>query len=149
MKINISISTKSRNNNKLFYNPQLFKVIRFNEEFGLNISNIPKNAIENYNWPGNIRELQNAIQSAMIIAKSGTLTTEHIFLRINGYDNNNIHGLHGDLGLSENIKHLNIKAEKELIVDALKKCNFNRSQTANLLKISRKTLFNKMKIYNI
>lgn len=125
---------------------------RFNEEFGLNINNISKNAIDmltNYNWPGNIRELQNAIQSAMIIAKSGTLTTEHIPLRIKGYDNNNIHTISKEEGLSENIKHLNIKAEKELIVDALKKCNFNRSQTANLLKISRKTLFNKMKIYNI
>ncbi|MBE9469602.1 MAG: sigma-54-dependent Fis family transcriptional regulator [Bacteroidetes bacterium] len=125
---------------------------RFNEEFRLNISNISKSTIEiltNYNWPGNIRELQNAIQSAMIIAKSGTITTEHIPLRIKGYDNSNIHELSKGRGLSENIKHLNIKAEKELIIEALKKCNFNRTQTADLLKISRKTLFNKMKIYNI
>jgi DNA-binding NtrC family response regulator len=124
----------------------------FNSELGLNIKNISKEAVDqliNYNWPGNIRDLQNAIQSAMILCKEGIITREHLPLRIKGYP-----GLDGtkaefDSGLDENLKSINSKLEKGLIIEALNKCNYNRAETANLLKISRKTLFNKMKQHNL
>lgn len=52
-------------------------------------------------------------------------------------------------GLEKNIKQVSIKAEKEIILEALQRCRYNRTKTAELLKISRKTLFNKMKLYSI
>ena len=45
------------------------------------------------------------------------------------------------------MKHASIDAEFELIVEALKKCNYNKSKAAQMLNIDRKTLYNKMKQY--
>ena len=125
---------------------------QYNEHFGLQVNNISKEAmdlIREYSWPGNIRDLQNAIQSAMIIAKKGSITSEHLPLRLRGYDQDVGSEVSIGEGLEKNIKKVSTKAEKEIILDALKECRFNRTKTAELLKISRKTLFNKMKQYSI
>jgi len=52
-------------------------------------------------------------------------------------------------GLERNIRQVSTKAEKEIVLEALKECRFNRTKIAEFLKISRKTLFNKMKQYSI
>jgi len=125
---------------------------QYNEQFGLQVNNISKEAmdhIEGYSWPGNIRDLQNAIQSAMILAKKGSITLEHLPLRIRGYDQAMGPEMRIVEGLERNIKQVSTKAEKEIILEALKECRFNRTKTAEFLKISRKTLFNKMKQFNI
>jgi DNA-binding NtrC family response regulator len=125
---------------------------KFNRELGLHIKNMSKQAVDhllNYNWPGNIRDLQNAVQSAMILCKEGTITREHLPMRIKGYPVIDGTKLEFDSGLDENLKSINSKLEKELIIEALSKCNYKRTEAANLLKISRKTLFNKMKQYNL
>ncbi len=122
---------------------------QYNEQMKLGVVNISAGALNKlvaYNWPGNVRDLQNAIQSALILAKSGTITCDHLPGRIKGYDaepsGNN------EQGLDDNIKSLNEKMEKEIIMKALQKFNYNKSDTAKYLKISRKTLFNKMKKYD-
>jgi DNA-binding NtrC family response regulator len=125
---------------------------QYNEQFGLEIRNISKEAmdrVKGYHWPGNIRDLQNAIQSAMILAKKGSITLEHLPLRIRGYDEDIDTRLDIEAGLEKNIRQVSTLAEKEMIMEALKVCRFNRTRTAEYLKISRKTLFNKMKQYEI
>ena len=125
---------------------------QYNEQFGLQVNNISKEAmdhIEDYSWPGNIRDLQNAIQSAIILAKKGSITLENLPLRIRGYDQAMGPEMRIVEGLERNIKQVSTKAEKEIILEALKECRFNRTKTAEFLKISRKTLFNKMKLYSI
>ena len=125
---------------------------QYNEQFGLQVNNISKEVmdhIEGYSWPGNIRDLQNAIQSAMILAKKGSITLEHLPLRIRGYDQAMGPEMRIVEGLERNIKQVSTKAEKEIILEALKECRFSRTKTAEFLKISRKTLFNKMKQYSI
>lgn len=102
-----------------------------------------------YNWPGNIRDLENAIQSAIILARTGSITEEHLPLRLRGFSNIESNENPGDGGLDEKIKMVNARIEKELILDALRSCDYSRSKTADFLKISRKTLFNKMKQYGI
>ena len=74
---------------------------------------------------------------------------EHLPLRIKGYDQSIRPELSLVEGLERNMKQVSTKAEKEIILEALKECRFNRTRTADFLKISRKTLFNKMKQYNI
>jgi DNA-binding NtrC family response regulator len=125
---------------------------KFNRELGLHVKNVSKQAVDqllNYNWPGNIRDLQNAIQSAMIQCKEGTITSEYLPMRIKGYAGIDGATFDFDSGFDKNLKSINSKLEKELIIEALSKCNYNRTSAANLLKISRKTLFNKMKQYNL
>lgn len=129
-----------------------YYINKFNVELGLHIKNMSKQAVDqllNYNWPGNIRDLQNAIQSAMILCREETITSEHLPMRIKGYPEIDGTKLEFDSGLDENLKSVNSRLEKELINEALSKCNYNRTETANLLKISRKTLFNKMKQHNL
>jgi DNA-binding NtrC family response regulator len=124
----------------------------FNCELDLHVKNMSGEAVDqllNYKWPGNIRDLQNAIQSAMILCKEGTITREHLPMRIKGYPLLDGNKPEFDSGLDENLKSINSKLEKELIIEALNKCNYNRTEAANRLKISRKTLFNKMKQYNL
>jgi len=125
---------------------------KFNNELDLHVKNMSKQAVDqllNYDWPGNIHDLQNAIHSAMILCREETITSAHLPMRIKGYPAIDGTKLEFDSGLDENLKSINSKVEKDLIVEALNKSNYNRTEAANLLKISRKTLFNKMKQHNL
>ncbi len=82
-----------------------------------------------YSWPGNIRDLENAVQRAMIVCKTGKILPEHLPVRLNTPPT-------GD-------------TERDKIIRALEECRFNKTETAELLGISRKTLFNKMKKYGL
>jgi len=127
-------------------------IMKYNRELNLNITNISRQAMDyfiQYSWPGNIRDLQNALQSSMILARSGILSTRHLPLRLKGYHETEDHETITDAGLDENVKIHQSKIERDLIVEALNKCNYNRTETARLLKISRKTLFNKMRLYGL
>jgi DNA-binding NtrC family response regulator len=127
-------------------------ISRYNRELKLSITNISQQAMEylvKYSWPGNIRDLQNAIQSAMILARTGILSTKHLPLRLKGYQETEDHETVLNAGLDKNVKIHHSRIEKELIMEALNQCDFNRTETAKLLKISRKTLFNKMKSYGL
>ena len=103
--------------------------------------------IQAYNWPGNIRDLENAIQSAMILSPDGIIRPEQLPLRVKGYPQippvteNEIQG--------SGMKEMSAQVEREVILEALHKNNFNRTLTALALNISRKTLFNKMKRYGL
>lgn len=127
-------------------------IIKYNRNLRLNITNISQHALDylvHYSWPGNVRDLQNAIQSAMILAKKGVLSTEHLPLRLKGYEETEDRKTSLDDGLEQNVKVQNSRIEKELILEALNRCDYNRTVTAKLLKISRKTLFTKMKSYGL
>lgn len=103
--------------------------------------------ILSYDWPGNVRDLENAIQSAMILTSDDVIQTEHLPLRVKGYEQ--IEAITPSKVDGAGIKEINAQVEKELILETLKKHNFNRTLTAESLNISRKTLFNKMKRYGI
>ena len=127
-------------------------ISKHNAQFKLNIKSISKSALDKlmrYSWPGNIRDLENAVQSSMIMTKGEIITEEALPIRLMGYPEMSEDINIGDDGLDEKIKQVNSKVEKEIIINALKKCGNNRTETANLLKISRKTLFNKMKGYGL
>ncbi len=125
---------------------------KYNNRLALNIKSVSKSAmsyLEDYSWPGNVRDLENAIQSAMILVQDDTIRVEELPLRIRGYPEISDEIDQSKKGLEDQVRELTNKIEKELIVKALEKCNQNRTNTAELLKISRKTLFNKMKLYGL
>ncbi|MBC7486374.1 MAG: sigma-54-dependent Fis family transcriptional regulator [Cytophagaceae bacterium] len=106
-----------------------------------------------YNWPGNLRELNNVIKRAVLLSGKNKITAETLpqeivfqskFSLID--DKSESKPLNGD---AHNLKSIALNAEFEKIVEVLKKVNFNKSKAAQLLNIDRKTLYNKMKIFNL
>lgn len=93
--------------------------------------------LENYSWPGNIRELQHSIEKAVILSEGKELTVNDFYLRIN--EDNGI--LPNNVTLEE--------MEKTLIEKALKKHGNNISAVAAELGITRPTLYSKMKKFNL
>lgn len=96
-----------------------------------------------YDWPGNIQELRNIVEQLVILSDDGKITLDLLpeFLRqkasILPFDTVK------DLGEAAYL------AEKKVILDALKKHSFNKTKTAQALKISRSTLYNKINQYGI
>ena len=70
-------------------------------------------------------------------------------MRVRGYPSIGDEKVLLDEGLDKNMRSINSNIEKEIIVEALRNCKYNKTETAKLLKISRKTLFNKIKVYGI
>ena len=112
------------------------KYARKYEKIVLNTTNEFMDRLYKYNFPGNVRELENLIERAVIVARSEKLDID----------------LLPELKNSEDvaIDNLNINnKEIELIKTALRKAKGNKSKAANILGISRKSLYNKIKEYNI
>ena len=133
--------------------PQLtdYFIAKYNQTLGLSITGITREAIDKlaqYEWPGNIRDLENAVQSAMILAQDGIIDTDHLPMRIKGYPSS-IEAVLMNENETNKIKEVNALAEKNLIEETLQRYNNNRTLAAEALNISRKTLFNKMKRYGL
>ncbi|WP_455663717.1 sigma-54-dependent transcriptional regulator [Phocaeicola sp.] len=126
-----------------------FFIRKHNEVLNLSVKSITPAAMDRlcaYDWPGNIRDLENAIQSAMILCLDGMIDVQQLPARIKGYEQSDSSITLGD---SNDIREVNAQVEKELIQETLKKFGDNRTLTAEALNISRKTLFNKMKKYGL
>ncbi|MBZ4643068.1 MAG: two-component system, NtrC family, transcriptional regulator [Deferribacteraceae bacterium] len=91
--------------------------------------------LKTYSFPGNIRELENIVERSIILCSSEKLTGDLLPDFREKVQNESV------LDVKEN--------EKQLIFKALKESGNNKSQAAKILGISRKTLYNKIKEYNI
>ncbi|MES2239418.1 MAG: sigma-54 dependent transcriptional regulator [Bacteroidota bacterium] len=92
---------------------------------------------QNYPWPGNLRELQNCVKRATLLTQGDFI--ENAVLPVEFFHPSET--TTEQFSLSEN--------EKEAIENALARTKNNKSEAAKLLKITRKTLYNKLKLYNI
>jgi two-component system response regulator HydG len=105
--------------------------------------------ITNYFWYGNLRELNNVVRRAVLLTVGDEVQSDSLPQEIIQAHSSLI--LPGDLaddsvGL---LKSIAGSAERQAIIDVLEKVNYNKSKAAELLKIDRKTLYNKLKLYNI
>ena len=110
----------------------------------------------NYAWPGNLREFRNVVRRAVLLTPSGKINSKVLpweitqssaqpELHTNGAEN---HAVVENGGVKEvDLKDAAAKAEYETIMNVLKEVNFNKTKAAEILKIDRKTLYNKIKIY--
>ncbi len=92
-----------------------------------------------YDWPGNIRELENVIERAFILCTGREIKIEHLPPEIVSIKDSS----------SQDIKSARSLVERELILKTLKKNNYNRQKTAKELGIHKSTLFRKIKKLNI
>jgi transcriptional regulator with PAS, ATPase and Fis domain len=98
-----------------------------------------------YDWPGNARELRNVLERAVILASEGNIGTRHLpslFPGAPDAGSADTDGIQLRPGLTVD------DAERRLIELTLKHTGDNRTRAAELLGISAKTLFNKLKAYN-
>ena len=121
---------------------------KFSERYQLTVRHFDPLALEmleEYNWPGNVRELQNVIESAVVMSKNEELTAENLPENIRGQQKR-IARIYLDIpndGISLE------EVEKELLIRALEKTEWNQSKAARYLDISRKTLLYRMEKYGI
>ncbi|MCP5492582.1 MAG: sigma-54-dependent Fis family transcriptional regulator [Chlamydiales bacterium] len=105
------------------------------------LSEAAKDKILSYPWPGNIRELSNAIEHAVIMSSSDIISADDIALKIK-CETPPVQLL------NEMQKHMTLlEMEKRLIQQTLRAHNGNRTRTAKVLGISIRTLRNKLKAY--
>lgn len=118
-------------------------------ELGRDFKGISKGFMEallRYNWPGNVRELINVIERTLILSPSGFLTEE--VLPDNILREENLPLNKGEM--REINKAINLREfERDLVLQALEKNNWNQTRAAEYLGISRKQLINKIKKYGL
>ncbi len=125
-------------------------VAKHNERLGLKIKGMSNRALkmlQSYDWPGNVRQLENVLERAMVMSSGEILDVEDFPEEIRPSKN---HKTFSSLPESLfSIKEATRWLEKELIVKALKKTGGNRTRAAKLLDISHPALLYKMKDYGI
>ena len=140
-------------------NAELSKNVRgFSEEV--------KNDFINYSWPGNLRELKNVIKRATLLSDGELIEEKSLPFEIVNYrklkdlDDEPLLRLPivaapvviepADTDDSKpSLKTVANEAEYDMIMQVLRDVNFNKSKAARLLNIDRKTLYNKMKQFDI
>jgi DNA-binding NtrC family response regulator len=98
-----------------------------------------KSALYRYDWPGNIRELRNCVEAAIVLCKGEFVELNDLPPNIS--KNNESQSISLDIGLSL------AEVEKQVILTTLNNCKGNKSKTAEVLKIGRKTLHRKLEEY--
>ncbi|MDZ7738936.1 MAG: sigma-54 dependent transcriptional regulator [Bacteroidales bacterium] len=129
-------------------------ITRANTLFGKNVTGLDDDAVRlflHYEWPGNIRELKNVINRAVLLSDSGIIKAQSLpdEIRFSKVTGNHFQREKEQLSRAGNLKEATEITEKDLIISALIKCNWNKSKAAKLLSIDRKTLYNKIKHYDI
>ncbi len=100
-----------------------------------------RSALYNYRWPGNIRELRNTLESAVVLAKGDIITLDDLPPILRREDEHGFIRL--DLGITM------AEAEKEIIRQTLYFTKNNKSRAAEILGIGRKTLHRKLDEYGL
>ena len=103
-------------------------------------------ALVRYPWPGNVREMENMFERAAILADSTVLSIEDLLPFLEAEDGAPEEGISPE---ELSIKVATQVLEKRLIIRALKKTQYNRSQAARLLEISHRALLYKIKDYGV
>ncbi len=114
-------------------------------KFELSISQKVESILLSRKWKGNIRELRNAVERAVILCDNSCLMPEHFNFNENLMDGKN----NLDAPLREVADKAVKFAEKTRIESALRQSHGNKTKAAEILKISYKTLFNKIREYEI
>lgn len=133
-----------------------FFLAKTNKELGKNVEGFEDDVMTmfmNYSWPGNLREFRNVVRRSVLLTPSGkinakvlpweiTTTYQHQPAPEQPAVSPEVH-----IPKDHDLKDAAAKAEYDTIMNVLKDVNFNKTKAAEILKIDRKTLYNKIKVY--
>lgn len=111
------------------------------EELGRHVSGFTQAAqslLASYSWPGNLRELNNVVKRATLLAQGELIGTDELRLTMNP-----------EVPVFTTAPLHDDATERQLIADALRAARGNKSKAARLLEVDRKTLYNKLKKYGL
>jgi two-component system response regulator HydG len=143
-----------------------------NTELGKSVKGFSEDVVTNfmkYPWPGNLRELKNVIKRATLLTDGDWIEARTLPFEISNYSKlqfvddtpapvyapvmpeaeEPMESSLSALSKKNSLKDVAHGAEYEMILDVLKQVNFNKSKAAKILDIDRKTLYNKLKSYNL
>ncbi|WP_224999553.1 sigma-54 dependent transcriptional regulator [Cesiribacter sp. SM1] len=127
-----------------------------NHELEKEVSGFDAEVLEifrNYSWPGNLRELKNTVKRAVLLTRSTTISQEQLpeelVLQAQSAEAEPAPVVASGGSSTVDLKAIAEHNEREMIRKALQQANFNKSKAARLLNIDRKTLYNKLKLYNM
>ncbi|AHM62077.1 Fis family transcriptional regulator [Flammeovirgaceae bacterium 311] len=128
-----------------------------NQELEKEVSGFDREVLDifkNYSWPGNLRELKNTVKRAVLLTRSTTISQEQLpeelILQAQAAEAEpSVQPAVSGGSSTVDLKAIAEHNEREMIRKALQQANFNKSKAARLLNIDRKTLYNKLKLYNM
>ena len=114
---------------------------KFNQKFGKNIVSVSSDVRKTfmiYSWPGNIRELEHALEHAFILCQNPTITIDHLPSEMKS------------IRLKRSTPYNDGKVDDpRVIIEALEKTAWNKTKAASMLGISRRSIYRKIKEYEI
>jgi transcriptional regulator with PAS, ATPase and Fis domain len=121
---------------------------RYTKELHKDIAISPevKDILYSYDWPGNIRELENAIERIIVLSEDVIVNIDDLPMELRERGSNLYSkALSDNIGFAERVEHL----ERDIIKQALEECSYNQVKTSEKLKMKRGTLQYKMKKYKL
>ncbi|HEX3449000.1 MAG TPA: sigma-54 dependent transcriptional regulator, partial [Isosphaeraceae bacterium] len=106
-----------------------------------------RKAIMAYSWPGNVRELRNTIESMVVLDSDGQLDLDDMTEDLQAFTSSA--KADGTSGVDSLVGQSLEEIEKHYILETLKRCNGNREEAARQLGIGERTLYRKLKEYNL
>lgn len=104
-------------------------------------------AMQRYTWPGNVRELVNVVERAVVLSKAEVICVDDLPDCLRREDPHRT--LVQVPGSANSLKTAMVEPERQIILNTLEQCGWNRQKTAASLGINRTTLYKKMKKYDI
>jgi Nif-specific regulatory protein len=124
---------------------------RFNAETGHKLKRFTQRAMEamqRYRWPGNVREMKNVVERAVVLARGDSIDAEDLALSALKTAGDTEAGMTGQPGGPWQPASLE-DMEREHILATLRSTNWNKSQAAGILGIERSTLDRKIRRYDL
>lgn len=108
--------------------------------------------IQNYSWPGNLRQMKNVVKRATLISQDKVIHAADLQIDLTETDTTDNWLMTRQPATIQPVRSSLLHdegQEQERIREALRQCNFNKSKAARMLGIDRKTLYNKLKLYKM
>ena len=107
----------------------------------IGVDNDTMKILLSHNWPGGVRELENVIERAIIFAKEDVIKPENL--------SDNLRGSYSVKNIPDSLKEAVKNFEREHILRIIKKCDYNKEETARVLSIGLSSLYRKMEELDI